>query len=127
MRAWAVGIVLMFCLAGCGDKASDSIVTPEKDDAGRYVIHLRSDRTFDPDHASVKAGSGVVFKAELEGCWIKSDEPGGPDSKKGSGTNSNTGLVPKGGEYAWLAVAGTFHVACSLHEGKGMTMVLEVS
>ncbi len=126
MRVFLAALLLL--LAGCGDNDSESgFETPEKDEHGRYVITMQSDRSFSPDKATVPKESAVVFKAELDGCRIQSDPASGPDSKRpGPGTTTNTGLVNKGDSYVWLAPseAAEFKVSCAAY--SQMTMTLRV-
>lgn len=53
--------LLSLALAGCGEaKASGTV--PDQDAAGRYVIEMTSDLTFDPAIAEVPAGATVVWR-----------------------------------------------------------------
>ncbi len=129
MREIVVAMLVVTLLAGCGDKnGSDGpggFQAPPQDENSRYIITLTAKHTFEPTKARVPQGAIVAFHSELDGCDVRSAEPGGPDSHNSQYGN---GLIPKGGEFGWFAPDSTaeFHVRCTLHESKGMTGVVLV-
>lgn len=130
MRTILVALLAATLLAGCGGKADGSsesgFKVPPQDDSGRYLITLTPEYAFEPAKARIPQGAIVAFQAELEGCDVRSEEAGGPDSHSSQYGN---GLIPKNGEYSWFAPdsEGEFHILCTLHEGKGMTGTLRIA
>ncbi len=118
------------CTGGEADGEADGdgpvFVAPPTDADGAHVITLTGAPAFDPSHAVVPAGATVVFRSQVDGCDVRSDGAGGPDSRQSQYGN---GLIPRGGACTWTAPAGEaeFAVHCTLHEGKGMTGVVRVA
>lgn len=127
MRLVVVALLVPILLAGCGGSADDgeAFEAPPRDENGRYVITLTSDETFSPRLAEVPVDARVVFRAQLDGCDVRSDPPGGPDSRRSQYGN---GLLPAGGEYGWWAPSqpAEFRLSCTLHEEHDMHAVLRV-
>lgn len=122
MRVLVVCLVIL--LAGCGSKGGgEAFQTPDKD-GDVYVIHLTEDREFEPGRAKVPGGAIVSFHFGLS-CDVRSQEPGGPDSRTG---RYATGIYPSGESFNWFAPsdAQEFHIFCSRHESQGMTAVLRI-
>lgn len=126
MRAAWVVLLLVPLLAGCGSKGGDGgFVTPDQGDDGRYIIELTADRAFEPDRAKVPTDALVVFRFDIEGCDVRSEQAGGPDSRTGQYHN---GIYPRGGEFGWPAPSqeAEFDVYCSRYDDQGMTAVIRV-
>lgn len=119
---WALLVLVAVVLAGCGSKDDGGgFETPDKE-GQYYMIHLTSDRTFDPEKAQVPAGALVSFHFGLEDCDVRSEEPGGPDSR---GTYAN-GIYPRDETYNWPAPSqeAHFNIYCSRY--SSMTGELKV-
>ncbi len=124
MKALALfAMLLPLALAGCSDTASadciksNSYVTPNQDEEGRYIICMTADNQFAPKLAEVPVGATVVFINE--GGSHNTVSPGNWNSAI-AGDSKRVNHVQTFQE------AGSFDYYCQPHENIGMTGTIRV-
>lgn len=114
----ALVVVAAAALAGCGGPGG-----PDKDEQGRYVIHMTADSKFSPDEARIPVNSTVVWVNDAN---IPHDVQGhGKDESFSSGAFG--ALNQRGSSYEFtFTKLGNYEYFCYVHHGSGMFGTLEI-
>ena len=119
MKALLALALLAALVAGCSGSSPAGPVTPQKDTAGHYVIHMMTSNLFSPKDAAVPAGSNVTWVHDGGAAHNVVD-------MGGSFTSDDLGHpITAGQSYTHkFDTAGVYHYHCAFHTGMEATLTV---